>query len=225
VLKLLALTHEDSLFVHPPDTVAGQDYGEMVDEPAIVTVSPRIPPYFIRSVISVYGNPEVLYMGSYVILYSTGAPGEPVKRIHLDSCDAERGMLSGFAPAITSVDINHDGFTDIIVSFSENTTDRRGPNHFWTFDSTQRIFVSDTSLNRLFQDADIYIDEDAQTISEGGRVGCCRFWFSEHRWNGRTYELFAEESTDPDIDGNEIHVRKEMVNGNLQVVESDTTRR
>jgi hypothetical protein len=224
VLKILALSKEDSLLVHPPDTSSNSVNGDFFDQFRREIISPNMPPFDIRSILSTYNGSKISDYGSYVILYKEVDSTSNLKRIGQDSIEVSIGSLSSFYPEVKIVDVNYDGFKDIVVSFVQNTCGNNGCNDFWIYDSTQQKFIADTALNNMFHDSEIYISEGEKEITSGGRIGAIGYSGEVYRWNGKTYELFAEETTEYSDDGRAIvSMRKEIINGTWNVVRSDTT--
>jgi hypothetical protein len=224
VLKILELNKEDSLFIHPPDTSTDSYSSDISDQYRRENISSNLAPFDIRSILSIYNVSKMSDYGSYVILYKEVDSTSNVKRIRQDSIEVSIGSLSGFNPEVIIVDVNYDGFKDMVVSFEQNTTGRNGCNYFWIYDSTKHKFIADSALDNMFHDNDIYISDGTKEISTGGRMGAVGYSGEVYRWNGKKYELFVEEITDYSDDGSAIiATRKELINGVWKVVQSDTT--
>ena len=224
VLKILALSKEDSLFIYPLDTSSNSYSSDLFDQFRREIISPNMPPFDIRTILSTHNGSKISDYGSYVILYKEVDSTSDVKRIGQDSIEVSIGSLSSFYPEVKIVDVNYDGFKDIVVSFVQNTCGNNGCNDFWIYDSTQHKFIADTTLNNMFHDSEIYISEGEKEITSGGRIGAIGYSGEVYRWNGKTYELFAEETIEYSDDGRSIvSMRKEIINGTWKVVRSDTT--
>jgi hypothetical protein len=223
VLSTLRFCKEDSAFIHNPDSTS-----RIFDDTTVlysrVSISPRLPLFDIRAVLSVRRHHKVSHFGSYALIYKGVPDTSSVHRIHRDSIDIIVPALSSMEPALSFVDFNHDGYKDIHVSFTQNTAGNTGYNCFLKYDSALQQFEPDPVLDSLFFDQEIFIDERENKIIEGGRMGVESYGLSEYSWNGTTYILSADESSGRSEDGSAlITTRKELRDGHWIVVSSDTT--
>jgi|WetSurMetagenome_2_1015567.scaffolds.fasta_scaffold266708_1 hypothetical protein len=217
-LGSMQLTREDSVLVHLSDA-QDRERWDILDDSMTIDLSPTSRKYSLRYVVA--GNGEY---GSYVILHRGSREDKTVRRLSRDSCDAFGSTSSMSEPAVRIVDFNHDGYKDIIVSFSVNTVGYRGMNCFLAYDTAKRDFVADSLMDEMFQDLNIGFNEDAEVVESGAISGCCSSSSSEYWWTGKTYILCVEASTGLDSVGNSVHIRKQLVEGQWRVVECDTTK-
>ena len=220
VLRTLCLSKEDSLFIHSnkysnPDTCLEEQIQRE-------TISPNLPPIDVHSVIQIYSSDSESYLGSYVILIKHSSDSLPIQRLRQDSIQLDVDDPVMASPKCEIADFNFDGFNDIHISFSTNTWGGTTCNYFWRFDSSQMTFVKDQDLNKLFSDEALIFDPDKKEISTGGFSGAIGGGFEDYRWNGKTYEPYAQEESYGYLD-NLISTRKELVDGQWKIVKVDTT--
>ena len=220
VLRILCLDKEDSLFIHSnkysnPDTC----FEEQIQR---ATISPNLPPIDVHSVIQIYSSDDDSYLGSYVILIKQSSDSLPIQRLRQDSIQLDVDDPVMASPKCEIADFNFDGFNDIHISFSTNTWGGTTCNCFWRFDSSQMVFVIDEDLNKLFSEEALMFDPQKREISTGGFSGVIGGGFEDWRWNGKTYEPYAQEESYAYLD-NLISTRKELIDGQWKVVKVDTT--
>lgn len=224
VLKRLTLSRDDSLVLHFERSDTLERYLD-IDDRSILHVSGDSLIYAVRTVTNQFlAESQVSKFFSAVILYSRTTSQAEIGKIHQDSIEVFCASLSSYAPAVRFMDINYDGYQDILLSFTTNTSDRVGYNYFYVFHPSTCKFEVDIALYSLFHELEIYVDTDQRCISEGGRIGLNGYGGSEYRWNGKTYEQFAQISTEQNNDGTAlIETRTELLGGKWVTVSSDTT--
>ena len=223
VFRALRFNKEDSLYIHNSGSSSGSFDGATefyTREP----ISPHLGPFDVRAVLSIRREDDISHLGSYAIIYRSISDTSSPKRIRGDSIEIITPALSSIEPAISFIDFNHDGYNDIHISFTQNTAGACGFNSFLKYDTTSSQFVPDTTLESLFGGLEIFIDEDANTITEGGRIGLESYELTRYTWNGSTYALASDESSEPSEDGRFlVNTKKEFRNGEWIVVSSDST--
>ena len=105
----------------------------------------------------------------------------------------------------------------------KNTSGNHFYNYFYVFDAETQTFEADTILFNLFHELAISIYVGTREIIAGGATGYYGYAISKYRWNGKTYELYAEESKEEVYEIGLVRIRKELINGVWKIVESDTT--
>jgi hypothetical protein len=170
----------------------------------------------------IYSSSDKSYFGSYVILLKNSTDSIRIQRLCQDSIQLDVDDVAMSPPRCEIADFNFDGFNDIHISFSTNTWGGTTCNYFWRFDSSQMTFVKDQDLNKLFSDEALIFDPDKKEISTGGFSGAIGGGFEDYRWNGKTYEPYAQEESYGYLD-NLISTRKELVDGQWKIVKVDTT--
>ncbi|MBI5214310.1 MAG: hypothetical protein HY960_00995 [Ignavibacteriae bacterium] len=221
--KCLSLTKDDSLSLHYANSdtmVKSRNINDLRRE-AIADDSLQ---YYIHTITNTLDSKHSIFdYCSLIILYSKVESLSNVYKIQIDSIEVSTGALSMFEQSMQVIDVNYDGYKDIIISFTENTAGNVGNNWFVTYDSKQQRFYLDSSLTAMFGRQDIYIDTENEQITTGGRVGLNKYSHSEYQWNGTMYELSAKESSESTDDGKAtVEIRKELINGQWQIVKQDT---
>jgi hypothetical protein len=75
---------------------------------------------------TVYSNPDgITQYGSARIIYKKNNPTEQIFKLSIDSLKILRGTLDGIVPAYEIIDINYDGYKDLLLSFTVNITFHR----------------------------------------------------------------------------------------------------
>ncbi len=223
VKNTLSFNSEDLLFIHQPRYVNDYVYckSELLTRKII---SSNMKPFDFRSIITVYRTTDDNNYGSYVLLYRSNEGNSNIERIRQDSIELSLGNLDMFAPEIKIVDLNYDGYKDIVLSFDHNTSGRNGYNYFWTFNPTINQFAPDSVLYEMFHEQAIYIDESKKEISAGGGAGVVSLYFENYRWNGIKYESFSRDRTEYNDDATYIvSYKEEYKNGNWVIIEKDST--
>ena len=222
LLSALKLNHDDSSYIHQSILPSEDFHSEIVDKFYRRNIDQR---HFIidfRTVLQIYPTDNDEYFGTYSILYKNVFDSMGVYRIHQDSIEILLGMRDLSSPEVEFVDFNYDGFLDIIVSFITTPSGGRANNCFWRFDSTKSIFVNDNDLNSKFFDASITLFDISKEIISGGEPGTNDSYSEIFRWNGTTYEQYAQEISQRYLDYL-ISTRKELINGEWVIVKHDTT--
>jgi len=221
ICELLKLSSEDSLMMHLYNDVDYFNYSHK----EIISLCPiknDSITFYIRTIFSRYsGRDDYDDLGSFRILYKSMNNDSKIFKIAKDSIEIFIGSLDYYKTEQIIADINFDGFKDIILSFTQNTTGRNGLNHFYIFNPKIGQFIFDEQLNSLFFEQEIYIDISSKVISTGGRYGIIGFSGRDYRWNGSTYELFASNETVRKGDVM-LYIHKEFHNGKWKVVKTDT---
>ena len=222
VLADLRLNKQDSLFIHhdmnPSST--GSNPKEIIGEE---TISPQRVPFDFRSVISVYQHKNDSCLCSYVVLYERAIMTSTINRIRQDSLEVPLGAHGQIIPKISFVDINFDGFKDMLISFNQSSIANSGFYQFWTYNSPTETFEEDSALNNMFHNHCIVIDGQKREICTGGNAMGTNDSSHFYRWNGKQYELYAVESTRDDPEGaSTTHMREELIGGQWKVVSSIT---
>jgi hypothetical protein len=217
-IQFLQFNSEDSLYIHR-DTCQDGTGGSYIEK------------YFKGEIAKGASNPKAMYFhyalstnkyGSYVVLYKDISDSSQASRIYGDSIEYTHGNLSMDSPDFILKDINHDGYNDIVISFSCNTAGAHGGNQFLTYDPIKNEFEEDSVLGAFFYNQEISIGDSE--ISSGGRSGINSWGFDSYRWNGKTYELWARENTSPSIGSiRSIQTREELFNGKWKIVKQDTS--
>jgi len=215
ILQALVLNHEDSMYIHPPRPKADFD-NELIEQLDRQTISNRLGSFDFHFALSTYKVSMMGHYGSYVILYKE-TNGGLLKRIRQDSIDIMLGNRSMFNQQIRYVDINHDGYKDLAISFTENTSGCSGYNLFWVFRPSDMRFEFDSALSAIFYDQEIYFDESAEQIISGGGTANA-YSQDEYRWNGHEYELSLRKEKE---NGDTVETVKRFVNGEWQDISSD----
>ena len=220
VLKELALSREDSVLLHIEE-LKKEDYCDCENLVIRDSIFNNLH-YLFHIYISVYSNPnEFTRYGSARIIYKKDSLNTSIYKLSIDSLEIFQGSLSGIVLNQEIIDINYDGYKDLHLSFTENTTGRTGNNIFFLFSPVENKFVLASKLNNQFGLEDLYIDPSSKLISTGGRTGPMGFDGSDYIWNGNEYiEKFEHESFTPS--DTTFIFKKELRNGEGEIIETDT---
>ena len=221
VRKLLKLTSADSLIMHFDKKVDYDKYNRK-EYISLDYIKGNNLPFYIRTIISTYPDKDGYFsLGSFRILYKSIDNASKVHKISKDSIEAIQGALSIDYLEQQIIDVNYDGYKDIIISFTQNTTGRNYFNYFFTFDSVKLQFIPNIQLDSMFSEQSISIDDYLQEISTGDRIGYDGFSGENYRWNGKTYELYARNEI-VNTQKAQLYIKEELKNGKWETVEIDT---
>jgi hypothetical protein len=223
ILSKMSLSKQDSIFLH----IGKRNDSLFIEHDDILTIdklSKNNIPLYLRSIISYYpAIGEHFELGAFLFLYSFNDSIYPTYKVMKDSIELILGGLYSYEPNIQIVDINYDGYKDIIISFITNTTGRNSENFFFVYNLKRKEYISDEILNNLFQDQSIYIDVDKKEISVGDRIGAIGFEGEAYRWDGIKYQIYARINTDYNDEAKcIISTREELINGKWTVVKCDS---
>ena len=220
VLKELALSREDSVLLHIEE-LKKENYCDCEDLVIRDSIFNNLY-YLFHIYMSIYSDPnEFTRYGSARIIYKKDSLNAPICKLSIDSLEIFQGSLSGVVLNQELIDINYDGYKDLHLSFTENTTGRSGNNIFFLFSPIENKFISDSNLNNQFRYEEIYIDPSSKLISAGGRTGPMGFDGSDYVWNGKEYiKKYEYESFTPS--DTTFIFKREFRNGEWETIETDT---
>ena len=132
-------------------------------------------------------------------------------------------MQSSQETSFEFVDLNFDGFLDLLVSQGESVDGLKVDNVFWLFDPNTRQFQSNPQMSDHFRDRFSCSSLDKE-LTTGGRTGCVGrcYEFEHYRWNGSVLILFSKESQEQTEDGTGfVHEKSQLINGEMKVIEHE----
>lgn len=221
VLNELSLSHADSILLHIEE-LNKMDYCNCKDMLMSYSISNNLI-YIFHTYMAFYSDAEKLKRyGSARILYKNNIRNSPIYKLSLDSLEIRTGSLSGVVLNQSIIDYNNDGYKDLHLSFSANTSGRSGNNIFFRFNPSNKKFEVDSELIEKFRNDEIYIDETDKVISTGGRSGIIGFSGTDYKLNEKgEYSKIAEYESANHIDTTFIF-KKILINGEWIIMSTDT---
>src|SRR5437867_5650634 len=162
------------------------------DSSQIIQVNRRIPKFYFHIISRLRQDDHAGELCYQIIVVSLE------KRDTVQEITSE-GIPGFYEPVLDFVDINFDGYADLMLQTDISANGQTNGYSFCVFDSTERKFV----YNQGYSDTlggNTEIDEKTKEVTSGGRGGCAGqcVEYRTYDWIGNSFLLVRRESVGMD---------------------------